>query len=373
MKRILVIIAAAVVLVGCASAMKSYQKGNYSEAVTLAVKKLRTDPDNEKATEALRLAYPLAQEVALREIETALKSDTNVGLERAVQLYAMLNAMADDIRRSPAALAIVKPVDYFDEQRQLQDVAAKQFYDAGVKALGKGTLAQARVAYDYFLKVQSYKPDYKDVTSKLAQARYEATMRVLVLPPITPRQYSISVEGLYERLLSDISRRKYSNFVAFYSKAQASKMKDEPHQVLVLDLNVFSIGDRIIKESTEEFSRDNVVVGQTTNKDGTKQDVIGTVKAKYKLTKMEITSSGTMTVRIIDNATQKVLRYRDLPGRSVWNAEWASYNGDSRALSDAQIRLTKNKPATPPPPQVIFDSFVEPLFDKATSYINSQY
>jgi hypothetical protein len=57
---VLLFIAVSMWLVSCKSASKLYQKGNYDEAVQVAVKKLQKDPNDPKLKSVVQDAYRYA-------------------------------------------------------------------------------------------------------------------------------------------------------------------------------------------------------------------------------------------------------------------------------------------------------------------------
>jgi hypothetical protein len=96
---------------GCKSASKLYDKGNYDEAVELAVKKLQKKPDDE-----MRALLQSAYQYAVNDHETRihqLSYNTNdLKWEWIYSEYASLQKLHEAIHRSPEALAIVNPTDY---------------------------------------------------------------------------------------------------------------------------------------------------------------------------------------------------------------------------------------------------------------------
>jgi hypothetical protein len=97
------------------------------------------------------------------------------------------------------------------------------------------------------------------------------------------------------------------------------------------------------------------------------------VKATIYYYKKTTVSKGTVTFKILDAKTNAVLSVEKIPGEYVWISEWATFNGDERALSKEQIALSKQKEKLPPPAQDMFIEFTKPIFDRVTSKINSFY
>jgi len=62
-----------------------------------------------------------------------------------------------------------------------------------------------------------------------------------------------------------------------------------------------------------------------------------------------------------------------MPGEFIWISEWASFNGDDRALSQQQLNMTKQREVQPPTPQDLFVEFTKPIYDQVTSRLSSFY
>ena len=355
----------------CATGYKAYQKGDYYRACIQAINQLRSKPNNEKARFALINAYPLAQANAMRNITNAFNSSDIRQYDRAIAIYRQMNELADEINRCPAALALIPaPTEYHGAMRETMEMVAELSYNEGLKALRVGTIDQARIALENFNRTNKYIPGYKDVLSKLAEARYLATLRVIVLAPAVTPRYQINADFFYIKLMSDITRRTYSRLVRFYTPEEAHlENMQSPHELLVLNFEDFTIGNSKESSSSVEVKRDNVLIGKT----GTGENVYGTVKAKFTSRRIELMSGGVLSVRIVDPVTNRILRQTNLQRSTVWKTEWASYNGDERALTDQQRALVAKRPLPVPPPQELFNSFADPLYAQASSFINSRY
>ncbi len=366
---------AIVVFCSCSSGLKAYQKGDYYRSCTEAVERLRSDPNNKKARVALSNSYPLLVKNTLREVENALGSKNLDRMEATIALYERMDLLAEAINHSPAALDLIpNPVEYHAEKRDMMEIVGQIAYLEGVKALDAGTMDSARAALDLLLRTDRYIPGYRDVAAKIAEARYKATLRVVVVKPLTNPRYQIDADFFYNKLMADITRRTFKRLVRFYTpeEAAAEKMTD-PQQLLVLNFEDFTVGNTREVNNTIELRRDSVVVG-TTMVNGRSQNVYGTVKAKYTTHRIELISAGVLSVRTVDPASGRVFQQRNIPGQSVWYSEFASYNGDERALSQQQKNLAGRRAFLPiPPPQELFASFADPLYAKASSYIVSIY
>lgn len=78
-------------------------------------------------------------------------------------------------------------------------------------------------------------------------------------------------------------------------------------------------------------------------------------------------------MRILDARTDAVLLARKFPGEFVWFSEWASFNGDERALSKEQLALCERRELAPPHPQDLFIEFTKPIYGQLSSNVREFY
>ena len=355
----------------CSSGYKAYKKGDYYKATISSIEKLRNSSGNEKAQFVLSRSYPLAQKTALRNIENASLSTQQNKFDIIVQEYEKLNHMADEIYRTPRALEIFpNPQSFPRELSDAKEQAAEQAYQAGLKALNVGTLPQARVALNLFTRANQYVNGYKNVLSLIEDARYEATLRVVFEKPITNNRFQYSADFFSQNLFSEISNALKSRMVRFYTYNERSNIF--PHQYLVLNFEDYSIANVVEKRNTIDVKRDSVKVG-TVRIDGVNRDVFNTVTAKYTEVQREIKSGGILSVRIFDTATNALIESRNFAGEYVWVNTYATYRGDERALSSAQLANCQREAVQPPPHQQMFVEFTKPIYTQAVSFIRSYY
>jgi hypothetical protein len=357
----------------CSSGYNSYKKGDYYKACIDAVDKLKSNPKNEKAQFVLSKTYPLAQQQAIREIDNALLQNDQNNYETVVLQYERLNLMADNIYKCPKALEIVpRPTEYRAQLTDARQKAAAQVYEIANKTLNVGTLDQARIAYQQFLKVNEYVPGYKNVLSLIDESRFQATMRIVVEKPRTSLSYQLSADFFSTNLMAEISNAFKNKMIRFYNYSEATNINIiKPHQYLVLNFEDYSIGNVRETKNTIDVKRDSVKVGTATLQ-GKKVDVYNTVTAKYHTFRREIKSTGVLSVRIYDNQNQ-LIQQQNFGGEYVWFTTWSSFNGDEKALTKEQVEACNRNAQNPPSNQNMFVEFTKPIYKQAYSYIKSYY
>ena len=367
------LVAIVLLVSACSTGKKALQEGNYPAAVLKAVERLRDNPDSKKSAETLKEAYPLAVSTSKDEIDQLLTSKDPLRYAGVVDRYESLNQMADEIRHCPAALKIIKSPEFYGEQlAEARQKAAPEAYTAGVNLMKQGTRFSAKDAYYHFLNADRFVPGYLDVKERTEQAKFEATLKVMVDQIPVPGRYKLSSEFFYDQVYSFLAKGLKQEFVEFYSPA-AAKSLPYVDEILVMQFDDFVVGATSDKESEKEYtSKDSVLVGNTTV-NGQKVNVYNQVKAKLTTHRREVISTGVLMVQVMDAKTNKPRASQKYPGTFVWVTDWANYNGDSRALSPQQLELCKRKPMMPPPPQDLFLEFTKPILEQVKGFLRNNY
>jgi len=363
----------AAVTFSCTSGKKAFEEGDYYTAVLQAVDRLRKNPDHKKSRETLKKAYPLAIKYYESQIRNLQLSEDRFVSGRMYDTYMKLNNLNDEINRSPGALRVIpNPKSYYQELSQYREMAAEERYQAGMEALELNTRESAKEAHYHFQQANSYVPNYKDVNDKMEEAMWMATLKVIVEQVPTPTlQYQISVNFFQEKIEEFLFHFDGNQFVRFFPST--TDIVKQPDHILVVAFEDFSVGNTNNFQHSQEISRDSVVVGTVTMDDGTKRDVLGTVKATYTEFKREVISNGIVTMRILDGFSEQVIVHEKFPGEFVWTSYWGNFKGDERALTSEQIAICNNEPAMPPPPQQLFVEFTKPIYQQITGHIRNYY
>ena len=361
-------------VMGCATGKNAFEKGNYETAVNKAINRLRSNPDNKKSQVVLREGYALATRYHQDYITTLLNSNDPFKHEALFYQYKQLNSYYDKIRRCPACMNLVNPKLFDAEQEEQGNLAAAYQVSLGSFALGENTIDRGRQAFRHFSNALNFKNSISGIDSLLSDARNMGTVKVVVEAiPIHSRVFSLSNEFFENRILEYMDRFSANRFVQFYTEDEASQINLQPDQVLTLMFDDFVIGQTRINSKTKEVSRDSVVVGQYTDNEDVKHDVFGTVKAEVTTHQKTMRSAGIMNLEIRDAYTNRILVQRKLPSEDIWRYEWGSFNGDERALNSNEIQMSKRKETPTPPPQALFTSFVDRIYDQITQNVRQFY
>ena len=251
------------VLSGCSSGKNSFERGNYYEAVITSINRLRRNSDHKKSVETLRQAYPLAVTFYEDRAKTALASSERFKWTEVVRSYTAINTMYDEIKRSPGALAVVpNPVNYFPKLQEARQNAAEEHYAAGIVALQTETRESAKQAYGYFKTANDYVPGYKEVNDYLEAALFAATVKIVVEPiPVHAKSVGVSADFFNDKISEFIHSAPINEFVKFYTRAEAQKIKLNPDHIVQLEFDDFTVGQVYKHEKEVHLSKDSVVMG----------------------------------------------------------------------------------------------------------------
>ncbi|MCD6354447.1 MAG: hypothetical protein J7L95_02760 [Prolixibacteraceae bacterium] len=352
-------------VLSCSTGKKALQKGDYFSAVTKAVERLRSNPDNENAARVLKESYPMAIDWSQEEMDLALTSNASFKWGKAVDLMEQINHLSNIIRKTPAAREIIKsPKNYSTELNMAREKAADARYRSGEKELEQNTRDAARIAYDDFSKADRLMPGYKNVYEKLSLSKKLATVYVIIEAiPVNTLNFKLSSEFFYNQVFNFLNQRfPEESFVNFFSPKQAKNAKIKyPDFIVRMEFFDFEVGNTVHNEK-EELIENRVKIE---TKDTTKTEY-KTYKAKLKTFTDVVDSKGRLRVRIVEPNNNKLFMDEILPGAFEWINDYAIFIGDKEALNKKQLELTKHKALPLPEKQDLFIEFTKPLYDQLT-------
>src|SRR5690606_8598894 len=108
MKKIIAVLGIFIILTtACSSGKKALQKGYYFSAVSKAVQRLKSSPDNKNALKVLKEGYQLALDWSQEEMDLILSSNAVFKWENAINQMVQVNRLSEEIRSTPAARRII--------------------------------------------------------------------------------------------------------------------------------------------------------------------------------------------------------------------------------------------------------------------------
>ena len=335
---------------GCKTASKLYDKGNYDEAVELAVKKLQKKPDDEMRA-LLQSAYQYAVNDHETRIHQISHNTNDLKWEWIYSEYASLQKLYEAIHRSPEALAIVNPADYSSYLHTYADKAADTRFQRGMMWMDKNDKLSFRNAYNEFGVALQYRPGDLTLTERRNEAYENAVVNVVVMPMGNSR-YRFSSYNNHEitnfenDLLRQLQYNAGNQFVKFYSSWDANTRNIQVDQFVDFRFSTFNLGRTRDERSTREVSKE-IVVKETVYRPDSIVKEYKKVVAKITTTKRTMLSEGNLQINIRD-ASGRWLWNDNISGNHNWFTEFSTYTGDERALSESDKQLVNHRQDYPP-------------------------
>ena len=162
--------------------------------------------------------------------------------------------MSDEIRyNSFASQIICDPKIYTTEITEVRQKAVAELYNAGTRSLQTGTRKSAREAYSCFMKAYQLSPTYKDVATKIQEAKNKAVLNVVVekVAAYAENKNLISTR-FYETFLNKLQSDFLNNgFINIYSFTEAKQRKIDPVDWSVrISFIDFEIGESSVFDNT---------------------------------------------------------------------------------------------------------------------------
>lgn len=362
----------ALILSGCSSGKKALKKGDYDRAVLQAVKRLRSDTDNENATNTLKAGYKYALDDHKRKIQLQLSGSDAFKWEKVIGEYEAINRLHDEIRRCPACLNIVSSPEYMlAPLNEAKEKAAANRYALAEEALKeKQNRNKAIEAHQHLQRVNGLVQPYRNTDQLINEALYYATLKVVVEPiPAPTRVLRLNQEFFNNKVNEYLHRNAINQYVRFYTprEVESENLEWVDHRIQ-MNFDQFTLGNIISHTEIREVSRDSVLISEEGGK-----EIYGTVKAELKTYEKAIIGAGILDFQIMDVNLKKVISQEKFPSEYRWGIVWASYNGDERALSEEQLDLVNQRELPIPNPQFMFEEFAAPLFDQTIRKISDYY
>ncbi len=368
-KSILIVCIIALIISSCSTGKKALQKGDYFSALSKAVERLKSSPDNKNATKVLREGYPMTIEWTQEELDQVLSSNNAFKWEQTINLMEQTNRLSDQIRSTPAARKIISnPKNYNSELNMAYEKAADARYNAGLTELDANTRKSARLAFDHFNTANHFVQGYKNSRELMETAKEIATIKVILnAVPAPSQRYQLSSEFFYDQVFEYLNNQfGPKSFVNFYSPFQAEREGlDNPDFAVDMEFYDFSVGNLSHAEKEEKIEKRVQIESRDTTKVHYK-----TYEAKLKTFTDQVVSGGTLRVRIVETATDKLLSDELIPGSFIWVNQYAMFVGDKEALDKNQLELTRRKVLPLPPQQDLFIEFTKPIYDQLTQKLN---
>jgi tetratricopeptide (TPR) repeat protein len=361
----------------CKTAGKLYEKGNYTEAVELAAKKLQKDPDDAKLLDIIQGSYSYAVNDHESRIRNNAASTNELKWEWMYNEYVSLQRMYDAIYKVPSVFNLVKPVDYSSYLVTYSEKAGDVRYDRGISFMQQYDKQSFQHAYREFQAALQLKPGNRDAILKMNEAYDYAVTNVIILPMqqyggFVYSSYTPGGNNLDDQLLRNLQYSSGNEFVKFYSAWDARSQHIRTDQEVNLNLAPVNIGRYKDYQTTRRVSKE-IVVKETAYKPDSIVKEYAKVYADIVTTRRTIASNALLQIDIRDN-DGRWLWSDNIGANHNWSTEFATYTGDARALSEGDKQLINQRAEYGPSENEIMRLLIEQISNdtryKIKNYFN---
>lgn len=375
MKQLLLITSTVLLFVACKTSKNYLTRVDEDKTLFDIVKTLKKHSSDDSATRALPIVYERVQQKHLKKIDSYKNNREISRWDKIIDEYTVLQQMYDAINSSAVAGSLIKAINYQNDIYDVKQLAAEDYYQLGTTLLQSNRRDDAKKAYGYFKKTGKYVPSYKDATSKMDEAYQNAIINV-VINPVQDNSfffnsgwgnygYNYSNEYFQQTLIRELGGTYSSRYPAkFFTDWEARRENIQPDWVVDLTLRNMDIP----RPTNYTYSR-NVNKQIETGRDTSGKIIYQTVYATVNITKQSFTARGQMDVNISDVVSRKNISYNTFSDDYRWEEEYATYTGDSRALSSNDWSLINNKNYNAPRKEDVLNELYRKIYPQVKNRI----
>ncbi|WNH10749.1 hypothetical protein [Thalassobellus suaedae] len=374
MKKILLSTIIAISLIACSTSKqieKSLSYGNYDQAITDAISKLRTNKNKKGKADfiiMLQEAFNKANERDLNDVDFLKKDNNPENYIRIYDMYVGLNNRQERIKPLLPLYVNGKKVvfnlkNYDNQIINYKNNASEQIYINATTLLKSTNKLDYRVAYDELKEIENINPNYKDVRQLMESAHIKGTDFVLV-DMINDTQKVIP-KRLEDDLLN-FSSYGLNNFWSVYHGTPEDKITyDYNMRVNLRDINISpeQIKEREIIKEKQIVDGWQYLVGEDGHEvkdslgNSIKVDKLKTVRCTYYEFKQFKATQITGNVEYLITKTNQLVDAFPITSEFVFEHIYANSRGDRRALDNSLLHfLEKRAVPFPSEEQMIYDT-----------------
>ncbi len=360
----------------CKSASKLYEKGNYDEAVEIAAKKLQKKPGDPELMEIVQNAYRYAVNDHESRIRTHSASNSDLKWEWIYNEYVDLQRLYHAIQQSPSVMEVVKPFNYSSYIGTYAEKAGDARFERGMAYMNQQTKQSFKNAYREFQASIRFQPGRMDAVDMRNEAFENAVTNVVIIPMqqqggYVYSSYNVGDANFDDQLIRSLQNSSGDEFVRFYSAWDARSKDIRVDQELDMRLSTVDIGRYYDENSTRRVSKD-IVVKETVYKPDSIVREYAKVHANIISTRRTLQSAAVLQLNVRDG-NGRWLWSNNVDATYRWTTDFSTYNGDSRALSEADRQLVERRKEFAPSDNEIMRILLDQLNNNAISTVRNYF
>ncbi len=374
MKKLLLYTISLTILVACGGKKQveaAVNTGNYDQAITTALNKLKTNKNKKRKYDYVLMLQDAYHKVVERDLSTIehLKKDKNPELYKDIyEIYLDLDARQEAIKPLLPLAVNGKNIpfkfnSYSNDIVQSRENVSDFLYEKGLDLLELEDKSQIREAYNVLSYIESINPNYEQTRDLMKEAHERGTAYVSVT--IQNRTHQV----IPQRLEEDLLNFDTYGLNQFWTVYHAQPSKDVAYDyAMQLQLKQINISPERIKE--REFIREKEIVDgwkyKLDDKGNVVKDSLGNdikidkivkVKARYNEFTQIKSTQVIADVVYLDIKTKQLLDTFSIDSEFIFENLFARVRGDERALESQDIKILNNRRVPfPSNEQMVYDT-----------------
>ncbi len=357
------------------------KKGNYYISVLECVKSINAKPDYEKALILMDEVFPKflnSYKYKINELSKQNNSNWDLIIKHQTNIIQTVKLIKD--LESPKKflwLNLINLTEYENELKNTKKMAADYYYYKAINMAKKEDQESYKTAAKLFKRVKIYTKNYKDSDEMYKLYKQKATKRLAILnfdnKSGTDKYGSIGEEisdDLISKILKDkelmeyielVDRNQIQKIIKEQNLSQSGIIQNE-HEIKIgeiLGVQYLITGkvSRIQVSPVDKISENQTLKKKVitkyehyVDKNGKekKRPIKEDVFAYVKIYKVSRTANMSVSLNIVDTESSKVLFSYSENEEFNYKHEWATYNGNKKALNYNVKKLVKAKSESAP-------------------------
>ena len=344
------IILLGVLLYSCGGSKKFQASTGEDKPLFAAINELNRRLNNEKALYDLKALYSNSIQRHEDQLYAYKNSSDENRFDKMLQELNAMQSIYNAVMATPAATSVVKPRSYQKDIVDMQENAAQYFYDKGQDFLSMNGRDNALMAYQSFQRSNRYINNYKDLRNLIKESYEKSVINVVVTPiddsrvvfssfgswgmdfRYRPEEYQINIVRDLDSRLSSSNRP-----ARFFTDRQAYANRLEADWEVNMGWRSFD-GNRSRPNAYDRQVSKTIQIGTDT----AGKPVNKTVYATLRIQETVYTVRGAIDYEIRDRQTRQNIDYGSVNDQVEWRDRYATYSGDSRALSESDWAMINN-------------------------------
>lgn len=376
------------ILAGCATfteygeiektARQYYRRADYDRAVFTCAEALRLNPEYGKAQKLIKDAFRAAVKWHQAKIKELKASSAKFRWDDIVAEYEALTKLNRTVETLPTLK--VKTTgevirfeirDYSQNLMEAKTNAAEIHYQEGLVLLQKEGIDFQKQAAKEFKAALCFVPGYKDASERYEKCRREAIKRMAII--IIPFEDKSGKEGKYGAISEMITDEIIASVVEDSAAAEFSELVSREELEGVLREHELQISGLVDEQTAVEVGKllgvHEILLGRITQiaytapittikrferkteivaAESKEATVYETVSAKVKVYTRTSKASILGSYKIMEIKTGNLKKSAFFEGIADYQYQWATYDGDDRALKSEDNELVKKGRQLPP-------------------------